>query len=115
MAKVTHHEMQIQKIKAHPHLVDICGVALSATEVNLYDLDGRLLCQPDVMFITHDAKMHLVEYQATNKHMRRAIQQLHTADDTLMRYHMSLMMGMHNVSSLRYAYGPRPKYKVIPR
>ena len=59
------HRRALEFIAVHPEVFRISDVLASSIEMNLYDTQGRLIAQPDVVFLLPKSHITIIEYKTT--------------------------------------------------
>lgn len=77
------HNQRITHLELKPRLFGLEDVVVSAKEVKFRDLTGRIVAEPDIMFVDKQGNVSVVEYKVHDKSFRKAKNQLRTAYDFL--------------------------------
>ena len=98
---MTNHKNALKDISVNPSRIGLDDVVLLATEVKLFDSDGRLIGEPDVF--AYDLRKHWIlgEYKcnSVNGNDKKAEHQLHR------NYAFLLNKGVLSSASLYFIYG----------
>lgn len=76
------HDASLDYIVRHPHEFKVPMPCAVGKEVRLYDHTGRLIGEPDVLFLTNNSYI-LVEHKNSDRHRARAMEQLATSREFL--------------------------------
>ena len=85
MEKELQHSRKLDILENNPQLLKLQDIVLSTKEAKLYSENGRLIAEPDLMFLDKHNNLNVIEYKLNNN-KNKAIGQLHTARDHLNKY-----------------------------
>ena len=77
------HDRHLDKAIIRPSELGLVGILIAAKEVNIFNPDGTIRRQPDLVFIDNCGVVSIGEYQCTNNHKERAYHQLHDSAEVL--------------------------------
>jgi len=112
------HDNQVKRCANNPKILGLDGIVLSATGVNLWTPSfaqdpNKLITQIDAMYIGEKGELYIQEHKTHKGHYGKAKRQLLTQEDFLKKYHMCIMMAMHDVNKMLYTYGNKPVVKEV--
>lgn len=77
------HDRDITALSIRPTKIGLQDIVIAAKEVNIFNTDGTLRRQPDLVFIDKYGVVSIAEYQINRTHKERAYHQLEDSTHAL--------------------------------